>query len=264
MGRTREPAVAGMFYPAFAGTLKATVERFLDTAAPAGPTPRALIVPHAGYVYSGPIAGKGYSLLTPCYAFIRRVLLIGPAHRVPVRGVAVPSVTSFRTPLGDVPVDEPGLTLVRALPFVVVSDAAHAEEHSLEVQLPFLQTILEKFTIVPALTGLTTPDEVAQLIETLWNGPQHLTVISTDLSHYLTYGEAKEVDEATARAIERAEPESIDDHDACGAAAIRGLLTFVRRRGLKVERIDLRNSGDTAGPRDRVVGYGAFAVYEPK
>ena len=251
-----------MFYPGSAGTLKATVERHLEPAPASGPVPRALVVPHAGYVYSGPVAGKAYSRIVPAYNTIRTVLLLGPSHRIPFRGLALSSASAFRTPLGLVPVERKLCDTLSALSAVYVFDAAHAQEHSLEVQLPFLQVVLANFSIVPVVTGEATAADVAQLIEAFWPTPASLVIISTDLSHYLTYEQARATDESTARAIESFAADEIDTYDACGAVGLRGMLLFAKRQGLTVERIDARNSGDTAGPKDRVVGYGAFAFYE--
>lgn len=263
MGGIRAAAVAGMFYPAFGGALKAMVERFLEPPPAGAEPPKALIVPHAGYIYSGAVAGLAYSRLTPIAKSIRRAVLIGPSHRVPFAGIATTRAAGFQTPLGVVPVDTQAVQLALQFPGVCVSEAAHAQEHSLEVQLPFLQTVLGTFALVPFVTGATRPEEVGRLVEALWDGAETVVVVSTDLSHYLPYEEAKQVDEATAQAIERLEYDNLGPHDACGADGVRGLLWYAAKRGLRVERIAVMNSGDTAGPRDRVVGYGAFAVLPP-
>jgi hypothetical protein len=193
---------------------------------------------------------------------VRRVLLLGPAHRVPVDGMAVPSVDAFRTPLGDVPVDAELRALLLALPDVSVDDVAHAAEHSLEVHLPFLQRLLHDFTVVPVAVGRADTDAVAAVIEAGWGGPETLIVVSSDLSHYEDYDHAARHDRATADAIVSGALDAIGPHDACGAHPVRGLLRVAARRGLTPELLDLRSSGDTAGPRDRVVGYGAFAITE--
>lgn len=259
----RPEAVAGTFYPSSPDALAAALRTaFADAVTPtAGATiPKALVVPHAGYIYSGAIAASAYARIIPARSTIRRVVLLGPSHRVYVRGLAVPSVDAFRTPLGVVPIDTDGREVAVRLPGVRVDDRAHALEHSLEVQLPFLQSVLEDFAIVPFSVGDATTDEVAAVLEACWGGPETLVVISTDLSHYHQYADATQLDARTAAAIVNCRPEAVDDHDACGAHPLRGLLHVASERGLSVEQLDLRNSGDTAGDHHRVVGYGAFAV----
>jgi AmmeMemoRadiSam system protein B len=224
------------------------------------PAPKALIVPHAGYVYSGPVAGIAFARLIPAHSTIRRVVVVGPSHRVDIPGLAASRATAFRTPLGEVELDHRTIGLLLRLPMVQVSEEAHAGEHSIEVQLPFLQMVLGSFSIVPLLTGRTDPEEVAQVLLTVWGGADTLIVISTDLTHYLEYDEAVESDTRTAAAILALDADAIGGHDACGAVGVRGLLLAARRHHLVADQLDLRNSGDTAGPRDRVVGYGAFAL----
>jgi AmmeMemoRadiSam system protein B len=261
--RMRQPAVAGLFYPGSAEALGAAVrEAFADAvdAAAGAVVPKALVVPHAGYVYSGAIAASAYARIASARSTIRRVVLLGPSHRVYVRGLALPSVDAFRTPLGIVPIDTAARELALELPGVRIDDGAHAAEHSLEVQLPFLQSVLDDFTLVPFSVGDASADEVAAVLDACWGGPDTLIVISTDLSHYHRYEEATRLDARTAAAIVACRPGAVDDHDACGAYPLRGLLQVVSERGLSVEQLDLRNSGDTAGDRQRVVGYGAFAV----
>jgi len=260
----RPAAVAGMFYPEAPTLLAADVRAYLGAAAPSpqgAVRPKALIVPHAGYVYSGPVAASAYARLAAVGDAIRRVVLFGPAHRVPVQGLALPSAHAFATPLGMVRVDRDAVASALALPQVSSNDAAHAMEHSLEVQLPFLQTVLREFCIVPFAVGDATPAQVAEVIELLWDGPGTLIVISSDLSHYHRYREARQIDQATAHAV-LAFSATLQGEQACGAAPINGLLTAARRRGLKVELLDLRNSGDTAGDKSRVVGYASFAFGE--
>ena len=257
----RPPAVAGMFYPASADELGADIDRMLDeAAAQRGPAPKAIIVPHAGYIYSGPIAAEAYALLRPIRGRIQRVVLLGPAHRLPFRGFALPSVKAFRTPLGDIPIDRPAIDRLRGLPQVKILDEAHAGEHSLEVHLPFLQRTLGSFTLLPVVVGVASGEDVAKLLEAVWGGPETLIVISSDLSHYYDYAKARSLDVHTAGAIERLDGAALDEDSACGRVPIRGLLEVAKRRGLACRRLDLRNSGDTAGPRDQVVGYGAWAL----
>jgi hypothetical protein len=265
-GTVRAPAVAGTFYPGARPALEATLGHLLReapvAAAPSG-LPKALIAPHAGYVYSGPVAATAYGLLGAGAARLRRVVLLGPAHRVPLRGMALPSVARFRTPLGDVALDGPALDTLRRLPQVCIDDDAHALEHSLEVHLPFLQSVLPEFTLVPVVVGHASPAAVAEVLEQVWAGPETLIVISTDLSHYHDYATAQDIDRSTCADIEAFRFENIGPEQACGSMPMAGLLLQARRRGLRIHRLDARNSGDTAGPRDRVVGYASFALYEP-
>jgi MEMO1 family protein len=257
----RPPAVAGMFYPGSARSLAAEVDRMLAGAATtAAAAPKAIIVPHAGYIYSGPIAASAYALLAPLRGRIRHVILLGPAHRLAFRGFALPSVTAFRTPLGDVPVDQEAAAQARGVPGVQVLDAAHDGEHSLEVHLPFLQRTLGDVAVLPVVVGDADGEAVARLLEALWGGPETLIVISSDLSHYYPYAAARTRDADTAAAIERLDGAGLDDESACGRIPIRGLLRVAQRHGLVCRRLDLRSSGDTAGPRDQVVGYGAWAL----
>ncbi len=261
---SRPPAVAGMFYPADPAELQREIRHYL-TEAPAAaadaPLPKVLIVPHAGYVYSGPVAANAYARLAPLAGRIRRVVLLGPVHRVPVRGLAVPSVASFETPLGTVEVDREAIGRLAGLLQVVTSDRAHAQEHSLEVQLPFLQQVLGRFALVPLAVGEATAAEVAEVLVRLWGGEETLVVVSSDLSHYLPYTAACAADRATVNAMLALES-TLDHAQACGAKPVNGLLAFARRRRLRPELLDLRNSGDTAGDRGRVVGYAALALYE--
>ena len=261
----RPAAVAGMFYPTPSAALLRCVDDLLATAGAADtaaatphPPPKAVIVPHAGFVYSGPIAARLYARLAPHAAQYRRVVLLGPAHRVALRGLAVPSCSAFATPLGEVPIDVEARATACTLPQVGVSDPAHAEEHALEVQLPFLQRTLEDFSILPLVVGEVRPASVGEVLDALWGGPETLIVVSSDLSHYLPYAQACESDAQTAQRILALR--ALDDpRSACGASAINGLLHAARQHDLHVELVDLRNSGDTAGDRQRVVGYGAFA-----
>lgn len=263
MNGHRAPAVAGLFYPDDPGRLHSLLAGWLEGPEKgAGATPKALIAPHAGYIYSGPVAATAYRHLIPGRECIRRVVLLGPAHRLPFRGLALPSVSAFETPLGVVPLDRRAVRRIATLPQVVVRDDAHAGEHSLEVHLPFLQEALESFTLVPLTVGAATPEEVAEVLDELWGGEETVIVVSSDLSHYEDYDTARELDEHTARLVEALRFEELRRQDACGCDPIRGLLLAARRRGLSVETVDLRNSGDTAGPRHEVVGYGAFLLWE--
>ena len=253
----REPAVAGQFYPREPAELRALVSALLSEAEADGDVPpKALIVPHAGYVYSGAVAASAYARLSRYRDIYTRVVLLGPCHRVPVAGMALSAAEAFRTPLGDVPVDRDALALLEGKG-VKVFESSHQYEHSLEVHLPFLQTVLGEFSIVPLVVGEATPQAVARLLETLWAGPETLIVVSTDLSHYLDYDTARAQDRETCRRIEHLDTR-IDHDDACGATPLRGLLLAAKRRGMRVKTLDLCNSGDTGGDRDFVVGYGAW------
>jgi AmmeMemoRadiSam system protein B len=259
----RPPAVAGTFYPAEPAALRSTIARSFAMAArkpAAKPAPKALVVPHAGYVYSGPIAASAYLRVEPARDSIRRVVLLGPNHHVPVRGVALSSADAWLTPLGTVPVDDEHRSTLQRFGWVTTDDVAHGPEHCLEVQLPFLQTVLADFELVPLLVGESSPAEVSAVIDALWGGPETLVVVSTDLSHYHAYSDAAEVDSRTAAAITSLRLDDIDYQDACGSRPLRGLLHTAAGRGMTVRELDLRNSGDTAGDKRRVVGYGAFAV----
>jgi AmmeMemoRadiSam system protein B len=252
----RQPAVAGSFYPADPVTLRDAIDAAFAAARPSrpdAPVPKALVAPHAGYVYSGAVAASAYARLAPARDRLERVVLLGPAHRVWLEGPAASGHDTWRTPLGDVTVEQP--------PGVPVNDAAHAEEHSLEVHVPFLQVLLgEAFTLVPIVVGRTDASDVAALLDGLWGDDETVVVVSTDLSHYHDHGTAAALDRATAARIAARAADEVGDRDACGVYPLRGLLVAAARRDLDVELLDLRNSGDTAGPHDRVVGYGAFAV----
>lgn len=257
--RVRPAAVAGRFYPGDAGSLAATVDDALAHAVPwSGGAPKAMVVPHAGYVYSGPIAATGYRTLAPVRDTVRRVVLLGPAHYVGVRGLAVSSADAFVTPLGSVPVDAAARAVVLGLPGVVVDDRAHAPEHSLEVHLPFLQRTLTEFAVLPLVVGAADARTVADVLDAVWGGDETLIVVSSDLSHYLDHTTASRRDHATADAILAGRIDALTGEDACGAAPLRGLLLAVAEHGLEGHLLDLRTSGDTAGDRTRVVGYGTF------
>jgi AmmeMemoRadiSam system protein B len=260
----RPPAVAGRFYPAQAGELGRVVDELLAEAEPAKERAKALIVPHAGYVYSGPIAATAYAGVAAWGSDIRKVVLLGPAHRVHLEGVAVPSSSAFRTPLGDVTIDRGLVESVLGLPGVVVNDEAHRDEHSLEVQLPFLQRVLGEFTLLPLVVGRASPAVVAQVLERVWGGDDTLVLISSDLSHYHPYADATAIDRQTAAWIVASEQPGLDPGRACGARCIDGVIELARRTPGRFRRelLDLCNSGDTAGSRDQVVGYGAFAIHE--
>jgi MEMO1 family protein len=265
METIRPAAVAGMFYPGTAAALATAVRGYLGgRASDAGgdaALPKALIVPHAGYVYSGPVAASAYRRIAAGQRSVRRVVLLGPVHRVPVRGLALPAAGAFATPLGTVAVDAEAAAAALELPQVRKNEAAHALEHSLEVQIPFLQAVLDDFRIVPFAVGDASAEEVAEVIELLWGGPETLVVVSSDLSHYHPYTAAQTIDRGTATAI-LAFHSALDHEQACGATPINGFALCARRHGLKVELLDLRNSGDTAGDKSRVVGYAAFAFTE--
>ncbi|HEX7113882.1 MAG TPA: AmmeMemoRadiSam system protein B [Steroidobacter sp.] len=259
----RPPTVADLFYPGDPAALRSAVWSYLRQGA-RGPTapPKALIVPHAGYIYCGPIAGAAYSLLNHIRGRIERVVLLGPSHRVYLRGMAVPEARLFATPLGYVPIDEALKAEALKSAHVLESDEPHAFEHCLEVQLPFLQVLLERFTVLPLVLGVIAPEQVASVLAQLWGGEETLVLASSDLSHYHDYESARRIDADTSAAIVRREAR-LSSEQACGAGAINGLLEVARALELSVVEIARCNSGDTAGERSRVVGYGAFAVHEP-
>jgi len=261
----RAAAVSGSFYPADREDLRAEVRSRLASASAKlqadAPAPKALIVPHAGYVYSGDVAASAYARLAPVKDRIRRVVLLGPCHRVAVRGLALPDADCFETPLGSIPVDAAAVAALRELPQITASPQAHALEHSLEVHLPFLQEALGSFTLVPLAVGDATAEAVADVLEIVWGGPETLIVISSDLSHYLPYNTAQFTDAGTVKDMLALAPH-IDHHHACGATPVNGLLLVARRKGLAPELLDLRNSGDTAGDRNRVVGYASLAFFD--
>jgi AmmeMemoRadiSam system protein B len=296
--RVRPAAVAGLFYPDDPVALRSTVESLLAersrrlaqdtmgakdsngtaarpvTGAPSTPTaagaapgapasarrrpPKAVIAPHAGYSYSGPIAASAFAALSGAAADIRRVVLLGPSHRVPLRGLGLPGVERFATPLGEVPLDLEAAAAVERLPQVAVRPDAHLAEHSLEVELPFLQVVLGSFELLPLVAGDAGGDEVAEVLEQVWGGDDTVLVVSSDLSHYLPAAAAERADRETAAQI-LALAGPLTSLQACGAVPINGLLVAARRQGLVAHQLDLRHSGDTSGDRSRVVGYGAWA-----
>ncbi|MEK7810458.1 MAG: AmmeMemoRadiSam system protein B [Pseudomonadota bacterium] len=258
MNAVRPAAVAGMFYPADPRELAGEVRGFLALSLTQSQPPKALIFPHAGNIYSGAIAASAYSTLKQIAARIRRVVLLGPTHRVAVNGLALPDTSVFATPLGNVMLDIQGMQTLSHLPQIRISGDAHAQEHSLEVQLPFLQSVLENFTLLPLAVGHATAQEVAEVLETVWGGDETLIVISSDLSHYLPYADAQRLDAKTAAEILKLS-QPITHEQACGGTPISGLILAARAHFLRPHLLDLRNSGDTTGPRDRVVGYAAFA-----
>ena len=270
----RQTAVAGMFYPDNPGELQTTIDHYLREAKASRKavhsqrdtqkdqqeiqTPKALIVPHAGYIYSGPVAASAYARLEASRDIIRRVILLGPSHRVAFTGMAVSSADYFATPLGSIPIDKQAIHEIVSLTQVQLIDQAHSQEHSLEVQLPFLQRVLDDFTLVPIVVGDADPESVGTVLETLWGGPETVIVISSDLSHYHSYVTAQQMDRRTSNAIESMHPDDIHYDDACGRNPVNGLLVAAKKHGLHAKTVDLRNSGDTAGPKDQVVGYGAY------
>ena len=265
MTAIRSPVVAGTFYPADPDVLTRQLTGLLSEAdnapAVARALPKALIGPHAGYAYSGAVAARAYARLAAARGRIRRVVLIGPSHYLAFKGLAIDTAQAWRTPAGTVALDTEAIAALRRLPMVGELDAAYQREHSLEVHVPFLQHVLGDFRLVPIVTGDAPAEVVANALDALWGGEETLIVASTDLSHYLDYAACQAIDARTAAAIERLDGEAISTEGACGRVSVRGLLLAARRRGLSIERLDLRNSGDTAGPRDRVVGYGAWVLY---
>ncbi len=263
--RIRPPAVADMFYPGDPRELRAMVTRMLEQSRPAERQPKALIAPHAGYIYSGDIAAKAYGALYPYRDVIKRVVLLGPSHRVPFRGIAVSSADYYRTPLGDIPLDtEAARALTQQFDFVDYLDVAHKDEHSLEVHLPFLQAVLDQFELLPLVVGEATPEQVDAVLEAAWGGPETLIVISSDLSHYHSDAIARRLDQETAQAIETLDIDHVDTEHACGAHPVRGLLAAARKHGMQPVTVAMGNSARTSGDYDRVVGYGAWLFFEPE
>ncbi len=258
-GYIRPPAVAGMFYPRDPDALRGAVLHLLaDAEREPQPAPLAVIAPHAGYLYSGPIAASAFAQLERLEP-PQRIVVMGPAHREYVQGIAMPRAAAFATPLGEMPVDQEALGRLLALPQVMFSDSAHAREHGIEVELPFLQVLWDGVALVPLLVGDTSAEAVYEVLERLWD-ERTFIVISSDLSHYLDYDSARRLDQQTTQTIERLAYAKLGATQACGRLPIAGLLLSARRRGLKLRALDVRNSGDTAGERDRVVGYGAYVV----
>jgi len=256
----RLPAVAGTFYPANPEQLHAMIDQYLQDADTGAKVPKAIIAPHAGYIYSGPVAASAYARLKKAHDLITRVVLIGPSHHVAFRGLAVSRAQIFTTPLGNIPVDQAAVQSIVGLPFVEYIEQAHTHEHSLEVHLPFLQETLDSFSIVPIVAGDASPEQVSQVIDALWGGGETLVVISSDLSHYHDYATAGRLDRATSAAIESLHYEKLDYESACGRIPVSGLLKVAQEKSLTVKTIDLRNSGDTSGDKNRVVGYGAYVI----
>ncbi|MBR0565262.1 AmmeMemoRadiSam system protein B [Azoarcus sp. L1K30] len=256
----RPAAVSGQFYPADERVLRLQVSDLMATAVPLEkvPPPKAIIVPHAGYIYSGSVAAAAYGALLPVRDEIRRVVILGPNHRLPVNGFALPAAQVFATPMGSLPLDRARWALLQCRPDVVVDDRPHAYEHCVEVQLPFLQSVFDRFTILPILVGEASTDAVAEVIEAVWGDSETLIVISSDLSHFHSYHQAQRQDRATVNEILAMRP-VLDHEQACGATPVNGLLRVAARHGLVPHLLDLRNSGDTAGDRDRVVGYASIA-----
>ena len=262
MSHIRQPAVAGLFYPSDKQILKDDIQHYLaGVSVEYKILPKALIVPHAGYVYSGPIAASAFKQIVPHKNKINRIVLLGPSHRVAFKGLAVPESDIFNTPLGNIPIDQNSIQKLSGLSQIIVSDKAHEEEHSLEVQLPFLQEILGEFSLVPIVVGDAERHEVADVINRLWGNEDTLIVISTDLSHYHSYNKAKQLDRDTSDAVVNLKSNLIDYDHACGRNGLNGMLTIAEEKNLSIDVLDLRNSGDTAGDKSRVVGYGAYVVH---
>jgi AmmeMemoRadiSam system protein B len=259
MSKIRPAAVAGLFYPADPVQLHNDIQAMLAVTEQTGSVPKALIVPHAGYIFSGPVAASAYAQLKNIRHIVKRVILLGPCHRVPLRGLATSSADYFETPLGSVMLDREAIQQIASLPQIEEFDLTHEQEHSLEVQLPFLQEVLDDFSLVPLVVGDTNAEEVSEVLERLWGGDETLIVISSDLSHYHDYNTARAMDNETCLAIEEMNPAAIHYDQACGRNPVIGLLTAANKHGLHATTLDLRNSGDTAGDKSSVVGYGAWA-----
>ena len=259
--KTRLPAVAGMFYPLARDELEHSIREYLDQVTIDIPPPKAIIAPHAGYIYSGPVAAAVYASLLPIRHRIKKVILLGPAHRVYLDGLALPDATVFATPLGKIEIDRELVSRIKDLPQVCTMASAHAQEHSLEVHLPFLQMVLDRFTLLPLVVGDADQEQVAEVLSAVWGGDETLIVISSDLSHYHDYQTARLLDAATSKAIKNLQFDEIGPNQACGCRPLRGLLHLAKRNNMEIRVLDVRNSGDTAGGRDQVVGYGAYSVH---
>lgn len=256
----RAAAVAGYFYPANRVELELMIESLLNTVEHITPPAKAMIAPHAGLIYSGPVAATVYASLRTVRENINRVVLLGPSHRVALKGLALSSADYFETPLGKIEIDQQACAAIRELPQVTVADVAHAQEHSLEIHLPFLQVVLNRFKLIPIVVGDAAPADVAEVLEILWGDEHTQIIISSDLSHYHDYQTAQRLDALTSKAIENLQWDAIGPQQACGCMPMRGLLQLAKDKHLQVKTLDLRNSGDTAGTRDKVVGYGAYAI----
>ena len=257
----RLPAVAGQFYTSNPVELKQQINNFLQHAEMSQEAPpKAIIAPHAGYIYSGPVAATAYKTLESIKAKIRQVVIMSPAHRYGFRGIAWSQADYFRTPLGDIPVDKKAITKLDDLEYVMPLEKAFEGEHALEVHLPFLQVSLEEFSILPFIVGMASPQQVAEVLNRLWGDEQTLIVISSDLSHFHEYHQAQQQDKRTSNNIEALNYEAIAGEDACGTYPLSGLLLTARQKQLHASVLDLRNSGDTAGDKNSVVGYGAYIV----
>lgn len=262
----RVEAVAGTFYPGECQTLQTEVDSLLaDASSSLSPVSfstqlKAIITPHAGYIYSGSVAAAAYKTLESIASMVTRVVLLGPSHQVGFRGLAYCSANYYQTPLGQIPIDQVSIDQIKSLPQTSELDNAHKDEHSLEVQLPFLQTVLGDFSLVPIVVGDANPNEVAEVIDALWGNEETLIVISTDLSHFLNYEQARKVDSNTCKAIEEFRYKDISYDDACGRTPLQGMLKTAQQRQLNITTLSVQNSGDTAGTKERVVGYGAWAI----
>jgi len=260
MKSIRQPAVAGSFYPDSPKVLSTMLSAYLEQAMPSAKAPKAIIVPHAGYVYSGACAAQAYARLSSQHALIKRVVLLGPSHHVGFTGLALSSADAFNTPLGDIPLDKKSIASLLHFPFVEYLDQAHTLEHSLEVQLPFLQVMLDDFSLVPIVVGDCPAEQIEQVLELFYGQPNSLIVISSDLSHFHDYATAQRLDQATSEKIENLDYQHLDYDSACGRVPVSGLLALAKNKSLQIKTIDLRNSGDTAGDKSRVVGYGAYVI----
>ncbi|MDH5654459.1 MAG: AmmeMemoRadiSam system protein B [Spirochaetia bacterium] len=259
METVRESAVAGSFYPDEKKHLADLVDSYLSGEDKKNPLPEAIIVPHAGYMYSGAVAGKGYTSIKQLD--IKNILIIGPAHRVYVNGLAIPDCDAFVTPLGKISVNKELYPELVKLPFISINDEAHKDEHCIEVQLPFLQRLFTSFQIIPVLAGNADEEQIQTLFD-LTSGKIDLIIVSSDLSHYNSYETAKNLDRNAANSIEALDPFSLESEQACGSRPIKGLLLYAKRAGLKVKTLVLQNSGDVSGSRSSVVGYGSFIFYK--
>jgi len=263
---SRQASVAGSFYPKNPAQLKKTLTNLFNANEDLNidfQTPvKAIIAPHAGYIYSGPIAAKAYSLVSTCIKGKNKITIIGPSHFVPFNGIALSTAEFFETPLGKIKVDHHAYELINRIPEVIYLDEAHAREHSIEVHLPFIQYLKKDVRIIPLAVGQTSYQKVAKVLEKFCEEKDNLIIISSDLSHYHAYGYAQKYDLQTALKIENYKCSQLGPNEACGYLAIAGLLKMAKDRKYKIKRIDLCNSGDTSGSKDTVVGYGSWFFHK--
>ena len=262
MEKIKQADVAGMFYPGEEASLRQMVDGFIQKALSFDLRPRAIIAPHAGYIYSGSIAGTAYKTIAAVRDQIENVIIMSPAHRFYLRGIALHMADAFATPLGNIPVNIGIVKKIKQFSSVQWEERSFIQEHGLETHLPFIQRAFKPgIKIVPMIVGECQESEVAEILESVWEDPRNFVIISSDLSHFHSYADAKKLDRNTVDLIQNLDSQSLDTEFACGHYPICGLLNLARNRKLKIKALDIRSSGDTAGSKESVVGYGSFAVY---